>query len=378
MKRNLGAKLFYLLRMLFYIVVLSGAMLWALYGLPASVRYRVTEHYQFTAAAETGTVALGLLVPKSGPYQHVLSVDVVWDGDETRESASGVDVVMLAGQLDAGEIQTASIAYEVILSQGKTLWDAPVEDFQQSPQEKIESDALPITHLAAQLVSQNAATRRDVFAIYSFVAGYLAWPTGERINVSPTALDTLESGVGGCEDFANLMVALCRASGAPAQVISGLYFPETLLPFVTHTATWMHPAGAHAWVEFYTEAGWEMADPSHASALLPLRARVFGRNDGRHLSYGEAATELAVYAEMQQWALGQGEMVAAMSAPLKFVATASAADVSVTPTVTVTKAWDGVWFNFIVVFVVSVVSVRLIENFFHSWRKKTTFERSNV
>jgi hypothetical protein len=51
-----------------------------------------------------------------------------------------------------------------------------------------------------------------------------------------------------------------------------------------------------------------------------------------------------------------------MSAPLKFVATARAADVSFTPTVTVQKLWDGVWVNFILVFIVSVVAIRLLEN----------------
>lgn len=355
-------RVFYVLRMLAYVVVLSGAMLGALYGLPATVRYRVTEQYQFAAAAEPGTIALGVLTPKSGPYQHVSAVDFTWNSDFARESAVNVDILMLSGTLPAGATETATFVYEVVLPQGKALWDAPVEALHLSPQNKIESNAKPIAQLAAILSVHNAATRQDVFAIYSFVAGYLTWPTEDRVNVTPTALDALTSGVGGCEDFANLMVALCRATGAPAQVISGLYFPETLLPFVVYTSTWNHPAGAHAWVEFNTEAGWEMADPSHASAFIPLRWRVFGRNDGRHLSYGESVTELDVYAQMQAWAMQQGKMVAAMSAPLKFVATASAADVSVTPTVTVQKLWDGVWLNFILTFVVSVVLIRLLEN----------------
>ncbi len=354
-------KVFYGVRMLVYVIVLSGAMFGALYALPASVRYRVTEQYEFVAAAESSDVALGILAPQSGPYQEVGDIEVRWNSDVVRESAPSLDVLKLSGTVHAGASKTATVVYEVVLPQRKTLWDAPVDDLHLSPQDKIESDAAPITQLAAFLSEHNAATRRDVFAIYSFVAGYLTWPTEARVNVTPTAMDALASGVGGCEDFANLMVALCRATGAPAQVISGLYFPETLLPFVVYTTTWNHPAGAHAWVEFNTEAGWEMADPSHASAFMPLRWRVFGRNDGRHLSYGEADAELDVYAEMQAWAMQHGEMVAAMSAPLKFVATASAADVSVIPTITVQKLWDGVWLNFILVLVASVIAIRLLE-----------------
>lgn len=356
------AKVFYVLRMLVYVVVLSAAMLGALYGLPATAHYRVVEQYQFMAAAESGDVALGVLAPQSGPYQHVSGIDVAWGGETAREWAPNLEILMLSGTLPAGATEIATVAYEVVLPQGKTLWDAPVDDLHLSPQEKIESDAAPIAQLAALLSEHNAARRGDVFAIYSFVSGYLTWPTEDRGNVTPTAMDALVSKVGVCEDFANLMVALCRATGGPAQVISGLYFPETLLPFMVYTTTWNHPAGAHAWVEFYTEAGWEMADPSHASAFMPLRWRAFGRNDGRHLSYGEAHTELDVYAEMQAWAMQHGKMAAAMSAPLKFVATASAADVSVTPTVTVQKLWDGVWLNVFLVFVVTVVLIRLLEN----------------
>jgi transglutaminase-like putative cysteine protease len=355
-------KVFYRVRMSVYLIMLFAALLGALYGLPALTRYRVTEQYQFVSATESGDVALGILAPQSGPYQRVSAIDIDWHSDIARERAPGLDILMLSGTLPAGTTKTATVTYEAVLPQGKTLWDAPVEALHLSPQEKIESDAAPIAQLAASLSAHNAATRRDIFAIYSFVAGYLAWPTGERINVSPTAMDALVSKVGVCEDFANLMVALCRATGAPAQVISGLYFPETLLPFVVYTQTWNHPAGAHAWVEFHTEAGWEMADPSHATTFLPLRWRAFGRNDGRHLSYGEAHAELEIYAQMQAWALTHGEMVAGMSAPLKFVATARAADVSFTPTVTVQKLWDGVWVNFILVFIVSVVAIRLLEN----------------
>lgn len=366
------AKVFYMLRMLVYVAALFGAMLGALYGLPATARYRVVEQYQFTAGAESGDIALGVLTPRSGPYQRVSAVDVTWDGEISRERVPDLEILRLWGTLPAGTTRTATVAYEAVLPQGKTLWDAPVDELHLSPQEKIESDAAPIVQLAALLSEHNAATRRDVFAIYSFVAGYLTWPTEARINVTPTAMDALVSKVGGCEDFANLMVALCRATGAPAQVISGLYLPETLLPFMVYTTTWNHPAGAHAWVEFYTEAGWEMADPSHASAFMPLRWRVFGRNDGRHLSYGEAHTELDVYAQMQTWAMQYGKVVAAMSAPLKFVATASAADVSVTPTVTVQKLWDGVWLNFILVFIVAVVLIRLLENHLTRQSKSST------
>jgi hypothetical protein len=96
-------------------------------------------------------------------------------------------------------------------------------------------------------------------------------------------------------------------------------------------------------VEFHTSEGWEMADPSWASRFL--KGLWFGRNDGRHLSYGEAEQESQVYAAMLRWAESHGRLIGAMSAPLKSAATADSEDVSITPSATVEKGWDGRWVN---------------------------------
>jgi len=259
---------------------------------------------------------------------------------------------------DGGSLE-AVIDYAVILPQGRAVWDAPVEDFQLSPQTHIESDHPKILALAAESV--DGSSREDAYRIYKFASRALSWPQGTRINVEPSALVALETGVGGCAEFANLTVALCRAAEIPAQTVSGIMMP-TLPPFwPAQTRTGLHPGGAHAWVEFHTSAGWEMADPSWASSPLPARIW-FGRNDGLHLSYGEAGLEERIFEETVAWASGVGDTLGWMSAPLKFAAGSDSESVTVTPVVTLKKGWDGRWFNVIVTMILLAILLRLLEN----------------
>jgi transglutaminase-like putative cysteine protease len=80
-----------------------------------------------------------------------------------------------------------------------------------------------------------------------------------------TAGMALQRGAGVCQDFAHLLIALCRARGMPARYIAG----------------WGHAAGrAHAWVEVLTEGDWHALDPTnhsptHADAVAVAVGRDF-------------------------------------------------------------------------------------------------------
>jgi hypothetical protein len=141
----------------------------------------------------------------------------------------------------------------------------------------------------------------------------------------------LRTRVAGCAEFANVMVALCRAAGIPAQSISGLALPVAW-PARAETQPWSHPAGAHAWVEFQTAAGWEFADPSWTSRA-PSQRQFFGRTDGLHLSYGEVAAPDQILRELIAWVAAEDLLLSWMSAPNRFAAAASLRGVAFTPTV---------------------------------------------
>jgi transglutaminase-like putative cysteine protease len=64
--------------------------------------------------------------------------------------------------------------------------------------------------------------------------------------VRTTASEALAGGVGVCQDYAHIMLALCRAVGVPARYVSGHLLGE---------------GGSHAWVEVIA------SDPSGAIAV---------------------------------------------------------------------------------------------------------------
>lgn len=66
--------------------------------------------------------------------------------------------------------------------------------------------------------------------------------------VHTTAEDALALGQGVCQDFAHIMIALCRLSNIPARYVAGFIEGEGF---------------THAWVEYYTDGAWFAFDPTH-------------------------------------------------------------------------------------------------------------------
>lgn len=80
-----------------------------------------------------------------------------------------------------------------------------------------------------------------------------------------TAVDTLLSGVGACRDFAHLTIALCRALGVPARLVSA-YAPG------------LSPMDFHAVVEARRGMGWEVLDPTRLAPRSSLTRIATGRD----------------------------------------------------------------------------------------------------
>ena len=103
-----------------------------------------------------------------------------------------------------------------------------------------------------------------------------------------------------------------------------------------------------------------MADPAWgANAWEGL---YFGRNDGRHISYGCINQEGEVYSQLRQWATKHGALIDNEFAALKFIATADKAGVILTPSVTVKKGWDGRWPNAILVLLLTTFFLCKLRN----------------
>lgn len=353
------------IRVAIYIVALITSLLVALLMAPGTARYHITERYDLTGTVGSVPVYLSVLTPRSGPYQTVTAADVAWDGEITRKPEAAGDLILLSGTLDSSGQRVATLTYDVTLRQGPVTWQAPLDPAYIRPQVNVESDAAVLVAEAGALTrSRPAATARDIFR---YASRQLSWPTGTRINVESSALDAYQTGVGGCAEFANLMVALCRAAEVPALTVSGLAFSPLMPPFLKRTASWNHPAGSHAWVEVHTGDAWTLADPSWASRV-PYKRLWFGQSDGTHLSYGETSVHDAAIEALTQWAETHGDLIGAMSAPLKFAAAAGTAEgdapATVVPEVTVRKSWDSRWFAAAAVYVVLILLFAVVERGF--------------
>jgi transglutaminase-like putative cysteine protease len=103
-----------------------------------------------------------------------------------------------------------------------------------------------------ELIRENAARfegRKDEIA-----AQICGWAHGVlRYDVTISAIETTASqslarGAGVCQDYAHLMIAVCRARALPARYVSG-YMPGE--------------GRMHAWIEVMIDNDWRAFDPTH-------------------------------------------------------------------------------------------------------------------
>jgi transglutaminase-like putative cysteine protease len=66
--------------------------------------------------------------------------------------------------------------------------------------------------------------------------------------INTTVEEALSIGQGVCQDFAHLMISLCRLDKIPARYVAGFIEGE---------------GASHAWVEYYCDGNWYAYDPTH-------------------------------------------------------------------------------------------------------------------
>ncbi len=320
------------------LIICTSIVILSLFWIPGDVTYDFKETYSFSVD-QAGQIKLMLLLPTSGPYQTIEAAEIVWPGEQDHYIDGRLNVIFLQTDVLAGQTIEAEITYRVMLWQGEARWSGmPALSDDLSPEINIQSDHPDMIAQAEQLLHPQGKwqTARNIFR---FTFQHLRWPQETRINANLSALNAWQTGVGGCTEHANLMTALCRAVDIPAHPVSGLLMPQ-MISFIPYTATWNHPAGAHAWVEFYSGGTWFLADSAISGKFLTRN--LFGWTDGKHLVYDEIAHENEVSEQWISAAEEEGEWIAAMSAPMRFVAW-SDVDIEAMqfiPQVTLRKVWD--------------------------------------
>jgi transglutaminase-like putative cysteine protease len=114
------------------------------------------------------------------------------------------------------------------------LWRDTQDVFADSPRTEIWQDALRLG--------------RHVYKTFT----YKPHSTG----VHTLATDALKLRTGVCQDYAHVMLGLCRTVGIPARYVSGYFFNRTRRPGEIEAS--------HAWVEILVPSfGWAAYDPTH-------------------------------------------------------------------------------------------------------------------
>ena len=85
------------------------------------------------------------------------------------------------------------------------------------------------------------------YVLCAKVYEHFTYAPGET-NVMTTAGEAFVAGKGVCQDYAHVLITLCRMAGIPARYVSGLFVGE---------------GASHAWTEIWMDGLWYGIDPTH-------------------------------------------------------------------------------------------------------------------
>ena len=327
------------------ILAIPGAYFW----LPANVHYHVIEKHHISILKGQAGVKIGIVIPKSGPYQTVRDPVIQWEGEQEWVSNPYLDAIKLWGEIDDEHPQHVFLAYDLIIPQGTAAWKSPVEQKFTIPQESIESD-----HPA--IINQSEALSNDPYQIYKFTSRHLVFSEENCGDTGTSALEAYSLKAGTCLGYARLMVALCRSAGVPARVIIGTTLPDNFYP-VSSREPASTPISGHAWLEYYSQGNWHLADPSWGQGFFSLLE--FNRNDGLHLSFGEHDDFYQARKDLFSWATRQSFI---NLEELTYIITSDVDSVAVSTEFEMNKKWDGRWLNTFLVFGISTFMLRKIRD----------------
>lgn len=114
------------------------------------------------------------------------------------------------------------------------------------------------THEAGEIVRDIDDARLRAEAIMNFIHTQFRYVAGSTHVASKIdAVFSQRRGV--CQDFAHIMIALCRAAGIPTRYVSGYFYTDS-----SKKRSADDTSVSHAWVEcFLPGIGWVAYDPTH-------------------------------------------------------------------------------------------------------------------
>lgn len=130
------------------------------------------------------------------------------------------------------------------------------------PSRYCQSDRL--ADLACEIVADSAPGYDQVEAIRRWISKNIEYSYGTS-NASTSALETAESRIGVCRDFAHLGISLCRSLNIPARMVVGYLYQ-------------LEPMDLHAWFEAFVGDRWYTFDATQKEPRGNRIAIAYGRD----------------------------------------------------------------------------------------------------
>jgi transglutaminase-like putative cysteine protease len=197
------------------------------------------------------------LTPRADPGQRVLSWRVVSPGERLEQ----VDPYGNLTQVMTIETphREMRIVVEGVVDVDEDATLMPPESGGLSPLAYLAPTALTrpdaaVRELAERCLGRHPANRDTLMNLVAGIRRAVSYESGVT-NVTHTAAEALDLGVGVCQDHAHVLVACCRAAGVPARYVSG-YF---------HAGETGEMA-SHAWADVWLGESqvWLSLDVTHA------------------------------------------------------------------------------------------------------------------
>jgi len=251
------------------------------------VRYDVTYKYTFVneGSATEDTPEFEVPAPLNTQRQEITQISYTPTPISTSYDESGnLRAKFRTPSIVAGGSATITIHCVTKITLSPAIGDSFSGGLSDIPSEYMkytladeywEVNDATIRSLSQNLTKGENSALNKVKAIYDYVVDNIEYDDAKFQAIlsgqNPGrygAVKTLTLGRGVCEDISDLFVALCRASGIPAVVVSG--------PTYSRDGLTSGAEVGHAWTEVYIPGyGWLEIDPTW---------KLFGRLEGRHIA----------------------------------------------------------------------------------------------
>lgn len=175
-------------------------------------------------------------------------------------------VVSSACDVETKPFNDALSAFDLTISEGRQMYverRRELHDFLRPSQYVRFVD--PVYEIASEFLSSAAPFSASLLQLNAHLHQTLRYKPGAT-DAGTTVEQFLESREGVCQDFAHLMIAVCRVAGIPSRYVSGYIETDPPPPSEDGTVSeaLIGAVASHAWVEVFTPNGfWVGLDPTN-------------------------------------------------------------------------------------------------------------------